>query len=242
MSRLYNERDALLEHAEDRLDRTARSSTVGTPGARAERDAFMRLYGERVRTLQNVEQRLCFGRLDLADGQRRYIGRIGISDEARRELLVDWRAPAAEPFYQATAARPGGVLRRRQIATDGRRVTGVQDEVLDLAGFEAAGVDGGHVGRRRGGAVRQPRRRAQQPDARHRRDDPGRPGRRDPGAAARRARRARRARHRQDGGSAAPHGVPALRQPRADRPLRRAAGRPEPGVPALHRPGAARAR
>ena len=145
VSRLYDERDALLAHAQDRLDRTARSSTVGTPGARAERDAFMRLYGERVRTLQNVEQRLCFGRLDLADGPRRYIGRIGISDEARHELLVDWRAPAAEPFYQATAARPEGVLRRRQIATDGRRVTGVQDEVLDLAGFEATGVDGGHV-------------------------------------------------------------------------------------------------
>ncbi|MDT4915032.1 MAG: hypothetical protein QOC66_4160 [Pseudonocardiales bacterium] len=145
ITRLYTERDALLEQAKQHLDRTARSGTVGTPGARTERDAFMRLYGERVRTLQNVEQRLCFGRLDLADGRRRYIGRIGISDEARQELLVDWRAPAAEPFYQATAARPSGVLRRRQIATENRRVTGVQDEVLDLVGFEAAGVDGGHI-------------------------------------------------------------------------------------------------
>jgi DNA helicase IV len=145
VTRLYAERDALLGQARAHLDRTASSGTVGTPGARAERDAFMRLYGERVRTLENVEQRLCFGRLDLADGARRYIGRIGISDEARQELLVDWRAPAAEPFYQATAARPGGVLRRRQIATESRRVTGVQDEVLDLVGFEAAGVDGGHV-------------------------------------------------------------------------------------------------
>jgi DNA helicase IV len=145
VSRLYAERDTLLEQAKLRLDRVARGSTVGTPGARSERDAFMRLYGERVRTLQNVEQRLCFGRLDLGEGRRRYIGRIGISDEARQELLVDWRAPAAEPFYQATAARPEGVLRRRQIATEGRRVTSVQDEVLDLVGFEAAGVDGGHV-------------------------------------------------------------------------------------------------
>ena len=68
-----------------------------------------------------------------------------MSDEARHELLVDWRAPAAEPFYQATAARPDGVLRRRQISTHARRVTDVQDEVLDLAGFEAAGVDGSHV-------------------------------------------------------------------------------------------------
>ena len=145
MTRLYLQLDDLLVRAREALDRTARSGTVGTPGARAERDAFMRLYGQRVRTLQNVEQRLCFGRLDLADGERRYIGRIGMSDEARHELLVDWRAPAAEPFYQATAARPDGVLRRRQISTEARRVTGVQDEVLDLAGFEAAGVDGGHV-------------------------------------------------------------------------------------------------
>jgi DNA helicase IV len=145
VGRLYLQLDDLLEQARDALDRTARSSTVNTPGAMAERDAFMRLYTSRVNALQNVEQRLCFGRLDLADGVRRYIGRVGMSDEARRELLVDWRAPAAEPFYRATALRPSGVLRRRQISTQLRRVTGVQDEVLDLAGFEAAGVDGGHI-------------------------------------------------------------------------------------------------
>jgi DNA helicase IV len=135
----------LREQARAALERTASSSTAGTPGARAERDAFMRLYTARVRALESVEHRLCFGRLDMADGQRRYIGRVGMSDEGRQELLVDWRAPAAEPFYQATAARPDGVLRRRQIATQGRRVTGVQDEVLDLDGFHRAGVQGEHV-------------------------------------------------------------------------------------------------
>ncbi|MBE7189476.1 MAG: AAA family ATPase [Jatrophihabitans endophyticus] len=145
VGRLYEQLDDLREQAGSALDRTARSGTVGTPGARAERDAFMRLYGQRVRTLTDVEARLCFGRLDLDDGRRRYVGRIGMSDEARHELLVDWRAPAAEPFYQATAAQPGGVLRRRQISIADRRVTGVQDEVLDLAGFEASGVDGAHV-------------------------------------------------------------------------------------------------
>lgn len=148
VSRLYALRDRLLAEAQDSLARTARSGTVGTPGARAERDAFMRLYGERVRTLENVEARMCFGRLDMAGGERRYVGRIGLSDaegDERRELLVDWRAPAAEPFYQATAARPEDVLRRRQISTRRREVTAIQDEVLDLAGFEAAGVDGGHA-------------------------------------------------------------------------------------------------
>jgi DNA helicase IV len=145
VSRLYVQLDDLLERATATLDRTKRGLTVGTPGARAERDAFMRMYSQRVRALQNVEQRLCFGRLDLEGGERRYIGRIGMSDEARHELLVDWRAPAAEPFYQATSARPDGVLRRRQISTASRRVTGVQDEVLDLVGFENSGVEGSHV-------------------------------------------------------------------------------------------------
>ncbi|GAB2481617.1 HelD family protein [Jatrophihabitans fulvus] len=149
LTRLYALRDRLLGEAQQSLSRTARSGTVGNPGARAERDAFMRLYGQRVRALEAVETRMCFGRLDLDDGQRRYIGRIGLSDTddagERKELLVDWRAPAAEPFYQATAARPGGVLRRRQLSTANRRVTGIQDEVLDLEGFERAGVDGSHV-------------------------------------------------------------------------------------------------
>jgi DNA helicase IV len=145
ISRLYAQLDELLAQARAALDRTSRSSTVGTPGARSERDAFMRLYSARVSTLLNVEQRLCFGRLDLVDGRRRYVGRIGMSDPARRELLVDWRAPAAEAFYQATAARPDGVVRRRQISTERRQVTGVQDEVLDLAAFEAGGVDGQRV-------------------------------------------------------------------------------------------------
>ncbi|MGN6608313.1 MAG: HelD family protein [Jatrophihabitans sp.] len=145
VSRLYVELDAARADARAALDRTARSGTAGTPGARSERDAFMRLYTTRVRALESVEERLCFGRLDMASGERRYIGRVGLSDEQRRELLVDWRAPAAEPFYQATAAHPQDVLRRRQISTRGRRVVDLQDEVLDLVRFEESGVEGSHV-------------------------------------------------------------------------------------------------
>src|SRR4051794_16398866 len=81
VSRLYVQLDELREHARAALDRIARGGTVGTPGARSERDAFMRLYSERMRTLDDVEARLCFGRLDLVDGARRHIGRIGMSDE-----------------------------------------------------------------------------------------------------------------------------------------------------------------
>ena len=67
-----------------------------------------------------------------SDGPRRYIGRIGLSDEEQTQLLVDWRAPAARSFYQATAAAPEDVVRRRHLATRGRSVIGVEDEVLDL--------------------------------------------------------------------------------------------------------------
>ena len=146
VDRLYAQLDDMRVHAAEALERAWRSGTVGTPGARAEREAFLRLYAERVRTLNGVEQRLCFGRLDLVGDGVRYIGRVGMSDEQRRELLVDWRAPAAAPFYQATARQPEGVLRRRQIATEARRVTGVQDELLDAAALESTDGDDAVVG------------------------------------------------------------------------------------------------
>ncbi len=80
--------------------------------------------------LTAVEDGLCFGRLDLTGGRRVYIGRLGLfeDDEA---LLVDWRAPAARPFYTATAAEPGDVVRRRRITTRGRTVVALDDELLD---------------------------------------------------------------------------------------------------------------
>ncbi|MDQ6938227.1 MAG: AAA family ATPase, partial [Actinomycetota bacterium] len=145
MSLLYRRLDAMRSAAAAALAESARAPTAGTPAARTERDAFVELYARRVRQLQSVEQRLCFGRLDLIDGPPRYVGRIGISDDDRRELMVDWRAPAAEAFYQATAAHPRDVVRRRQIATRDRGVTGVSDEVLDIERFDAVGVGGSRV-------------------------------------------------------------------------------------------------
>src|SRR5690606_38214935 len=82
--------------------------------------------------LDAVEDRLVFGRLDLADGATRYVGRIGLTDAEHRSMLTDWRAPAAESFYRATALHPGDVRRRRHLVTRGRSVTGLEDEVLDL--------------------------------------------------------------------------------------------------------------
>jgi DNA helicase IV len=129
---LYARLDHLRARTRDELARVRRSTPSGTHQNRSERDAFATLHESRLAQLEAVEDRLCFGRTDLTDGTRRYIGRLGLSDEEQAQLLVDWRAPAARSFYQATAAAPGDVVRRRHLATRGRSVTGVEDEVLDL--------------------------------------------------------------------------------------------------------------
>ncbi len=138
VTRLYAQLDALRERTERALEDLRRSPMVPTPAGRAERDAFDALHSERIRQLASVEDRLCFGRLDLTGGVRRYIGRTGLSDDTQAQLLVDWRAPAAAAFYQATPAAPDGVVRRRHIATRGREVTGLDDELLDADAMDAA--------------------------------------------------------------------------------------------------------
>jgi DNA helicase IV len=134
---LYSRLDEQRTRAVESLDRLRRSAVSNTPAGRAERDAFDALHTERLAQLEAVEDRLAFGRLDLADGERRYIGRLGLSDDGQRQLLVDWRAPAAATFYQATAAAPDGVARRRHLATRGRTVTGIDDELLDATALDA---------------------------------------------------------------------------------------------------------
>jgi DNA helicase IV len=83
-------------------------------------------------------------RSDTASGTvRQYIGRIGLRDEQRRQLLVDWRAPAAEAFYRATAARPAGVRLRRHLKVRNRCVVAVHDDLLAASGnpaLDAAGA------------------------------------------------------------------------------------------------------
>ncbi|HYN92788.1 MAG TPA: helicase, partial [Pilimelia sp.] len=133
VSGLYGRLDELRGLAARRLA-TALRQTGGTPQARSERESAIALHTERLAQLRGVEQGLCFGRLDLDGGRHRYVGRIGLlaEDGADEPLLVDWRAPAARPFYLATAAAPDGVLRRRHLRTRGRTVVGLDDEVLDL--------------------------------------------------------------------------------------------------------------
>lgn len=103
----------------------------GSPQARTERDAQAAHFGDQAMRLEQIEDRLVFGRTDMTDGATHYIGRAGLPNGNGGRLLIDWRAPASRPFYQATAVNPSGVVRRRHIATRGRQVTGVEDDVLD---------------------------------------------------------------------------------------------------------------
>ncbi|WP_433797740.1 HelD family protein [Actinoplanes sp. CA-252034] len=127
---LYARLDEMRERARDHLAGTWRQSG-GTPQARSHRDATARGYADRVARYDAVEAGLCFGRLDPRDGGSLHIGRIGIHD-VDEPLLVDWRAPAARPFYVATAVTSYGIARRRHIRTRDRSVVDLDDEVLDV--------------------------------------------------------------------------------------------------------------
>jgi DNA helicase IV len=132
VSTLYDRLDTLRERTRARLRAVRGRGADGTPQARSERDAYATLYEDQLARLEGVENGLCFGRLDLESGERYHVGRLGMSDDDQRTLLVDWRAPAAQPFYSATAADPVGVRRRRHLRTRQRRVVDVADDVFDL--------------------------------------------------------------------------------------------------------------
>ncbi|MEJ2860873.1 HelD family protein [Actinomycetospora flava] len=164
VSMLYGKLDERRAETAALLARVLRDETTGTPQAVSERDAAAQMYSEQLATLSAVENGLCFGRLDLdpdrpppppIDGDPEpiegldqdvlYVGRLGLLDDQHdyEPLLVDWRAPAARPYYTATAASPDGVRRRRHIRSRSRRVTAVDDEILDLDDAAAAAASRG---------------------------------------------------------------------------------------------------
>jgi DNA helicase IV len=106
--------------------------------AQAAMDAWA---AKRLRTFEDAEQGLCFGRLDFEETVRRlYVGRRWVHDEERRQLVVNWQAPAARPFYTATPQDPHGVTLRRRFRTDGRRLVDIADESLDGSIVDGAAV------------------------------------------------------------------------------------------------------
>jgi DNA helicase IV len=129
---LYARLDELREQTTLRLREIRLAGASGTHQSRSERDAFATRHEDRLAQLNAVDSGLCFGRLDFDSDERYHIGRIGLTDSGHDTLLVDWRAPAAQPFYRATPAEALGLRRRRHLQTRGRQVLGVSDEVFDL--------------------------------------------------------------------------------------------------------------
>jgi DNA helicase IV len=131
---LYGLLDEARERSEGGLrDVQARGGAGGTHQARLERDVSAAEYERRLAQLAGIERGLCFGRTDDTGGSTLYIGRIGLRNDEYELKLIDWRAPAARPFYAATPNSPAGLVRRRHIYTKNRIVTGVDDEVFDLS-------------------------------------------------------------------------------------------------------------
>src|SRR3954453_12351845 len=137
---LHRRLDEVRARTVSRL-REALAPVPHNPQAVGEREAQVELHSQRLVALDAAESGLCFGRLDRRDADvPRYVGRIGLQSEDGDEepLLVDWRAPAAQPFYTATPLHDLGVRRRRHIRSRGRTVVSITDETLDLDDPEVA--------------------------------------------------------------------------------------------------------
>src|SRR5436309_9156059 len=136
----------------------------GTEQARFERDVIWDTIVGRLRDLELGDASLVFGRIDRSpvDGQEQgdtyYIGRLAVADEGQEPVVVDWRAPVAEPFYRATGRAPMGLERRRHFAAHGRQLLGIEDEFFgEAAARLGAAPDGTPIngyGGRRGAIVR----------------------------------------------------------------------------------------
>ncbi|MEU4129184.1 HelD family protein [Streptomyces wuyuanensis] len=139
--------DQLRGEAEAAVRATMAQVSTGRQ-ARVERDIEVAEQSASLSALNAADSGLCFGRIDRRDGVTHHIGRTGIrrDDAERTPLLIDWRAPVARPFYLATGYEPLGLRRRRHITTEGRTVTALHDEIMDLAdptrtGYESHDAD-----------------------------------------------------------------------------------------------------
>ena len=117
----------------------------GTNQARFEREAFTENIVDRLNQLDIGDASLIFGRIDHDEefGDSLYIGRVGVWDRAQDPVVVDWRAPASEPFYRATGSDPFGLDRRRHFATRGRTLLDIDDEFFgDLSRLDEQAASG----------------------------------------------------------------------------------------------------
>jgi len=119
----------------DRLEAELRAP--GGIGQKAmDRDTEIHRLASRLRVLRRFGLDLCLGRMVSAENPEPvYVGRLGLSDSAGRRLLVDWRSPAAEPFFGATHANPMGLASRRRYRWTLGRVSDYWDEVFTSDGL-----------------------------------------------------------------------------------------------------------
>ena len=120
----------------DRLD-AERKAPGGIGQEAMDRDQEIHRLTARLRALRRFGLDLCLGHMVSADDPEPvYVGRLGLTDSAGRRLLVDWRSPAAEPFFGATHANPMGLASRRRYRWTRGRISDYWDEVFTADGFE----------------------------------------------------------------------------------------------------------
>ncbi|RAK34593.1 DNA helicase IV [Actinoplanes lutulentus] len=135
--------DRSIGELAERLE-TVRRAPAGKGRQAVDRDDEVRRLTSRLELLRRYGVDLCLGRMVGDDGgEPVYIGRRGLTDDTGRRLLLDWRSPAAEPFFGATHANPMGLVFRRRYRWSGGRITDYWDEVFDAGGFagHAAALD-----------------------------------------------------------------------------------------------------
>ena len=143
LNRAHDGLDAMRGEARQMLQGVLDLGKGGTFQSRTERDIVVRTSLARLEQLDIGDQALYFGRIDRfaepdesrrppapapALGESFHIGRLAVSGPDHEPLVVDWRAPVAEPFYRATGLDPQGLARRRHLAVRGRTVLGLEDE------------------------------------------------------------------------------------------------------------------
>ncbi|WP_322922019.1 RNA polymerase recycling motor ATPase HelR [Nocardioides renjunii] len=128
-----------LSHAVTELETSlaeTRRMPAGHGTAALERDQEVHRLTARLRALRRYDLDLCLGRIVHADrDEPTYIGRFGLADPGGRRLLVDWRSPAAEPFFAATHAQPHGLVSRRRYRWTAGRIVDYWDEAFTEEGL-----------------------------------------------------------------------------------------------------------
>ena len=142
VDKVYERLEVMRAQTRKLTDEGHNRATSGPLTGLVERDAMVLRAAVRMSDLNSQEEGIVFGRLDFDDGYTYRVGRLGVRDEDREPLVVDWRAPAAAPFYRATPGEPLGVDRRRVITCEGPKVVALDDEVLSKKDVEGVVGEG----------------------------------------------------------------------------------------------------